>query len=128
MNMATLRSSGLTFRETNNGETILFREKSKPMVDFFPSTGRWRIVGRHPKTFRGGARAFLPWYKKQGATPMSTKKPGTQEETAHTENVPDGTQQDQGQPPVQTDQTAERKPDRLEERPWHERTDATTKE
>jgi hypothetical protein len=43
----------------------LFREPGKPRVDFYPSTGRWRTVGREPeKVHRGGARAFIAWYAK----------------------------------------------------------------
>lgn len=61
LNMAALTASGLPFRETNCGESILFREPGKPKVDFFPSTGRWRVAGVK-KTFRGGAKAFVRWY------------------------------------------------------------------
>lgn len=63
-NMDTLNASGLTFKETNYGETLLFRELGKPKVDFYPSTGRWRVAGMS-KTFRGGAEVFLRWYEKQ---------------------------------------------------------------
>lgn len=63
-NMAALNASGHKFTETNYGETILFREPGKPKVDFYPSTGRWRVAGMS-KTFRGGAEVFLRWYAKQ---------------------------------------------------------------
>jgi hypothetical protein len=64
-NTETLTFSGLDFVATNGGETFLFREPGKPKVDFYPSTGRWRIVGATRKTFKGGARSFLNWYAKQ---------------------------------------------------------------
>ena len=64
-NMDVLRTSHLDFKVTNNGETILFREKGKPKVDFYPSTGRWRNVGPNARTFSGGAMKFLDWYAAQ---------------------------------------------------------------
>jgi hypothetical protein len=66
-NRAALDKSGLAFTVTNHGENLCFREHGKPMVDFYPSTGRWRTVGaRRSKTYRGGAAAFFAWYAKQG--------------------------------------------------------------
>lgn len=62
INTDIIESSGLKFESTNNGETILFREHEQIKVDFYPSTGRWKF---HGKMFRGGARQFLNWYKKQ---------------------------------------------------------------
>lgn len=63
--LAALRASGLTFEE--RPEAVIFREPGGPFVDFYPSTGRWRVVGKGaPKqTFRGGVEAFLGWYAKQ---------------------------------------------------------------
>lgn len=49
---------------TDKWEALLFREPGMPKVDFYPSTGRWRVAGKK-KTFRGGATAFLGWYRKQ---------------------------------------------------------------
>ncbi len=63
-NLATLNASSVIFTTTNYGETLLFREPGKPKVDFYPSTGRWRVAGL-TKTFRGGAGSFLSWYAKQ---------------------------------------------------------------
>lgn len=60
-NRAILRESGFPF--SDKGEALLFREDGKPRVDFYPSTGRWRIPGSST-THRGGARAFLQWYAK----------------------------------------------------------------
>jgi hypothetical protein len=75
-NMAALRASGLRFEERPT--SVLFREPGKPRVDFYPHTGRWRVVGERPdpkarrrgadgRTLRGGAKAFLGWYAKQEA-------------------------------------------------------------
>lgn len=63
-NMEILNASTLIFTVTNNGETLCFREANKPKVDFYPSTGRWRIPDKN-QTFRGGAESFLRWYEKQ---------------------------------------------------------------
>lgn len=52
------------YKIVNQGETVLFREDKKPKIDFYPSTGRWRISGQK-KVFRGGAHSFVRWYNKQ---------------------------------------------------------------
>lgn len=64
-NMDVLVESGIPFTVTNLYTVLLFREEGKPKVDFYPGTGRWRNVGVGAVTFRGGATAFLGWYKKQ---------------------------------------------------------------
>lgn len=51
-----------TFTITNNGETILFRIPGKPMVDFYPSTGRWYLPNKG-QVFSGGAHKFLDWFR-----------------------------------------------------------------
>jgi len=71
-NMRILSDSGAIFTVTNNGETLLFRMTGYPKVDFYPSTGRWRIVGGVRKAFSGGATAFLTWYKKQAKVKEET--------------------------------------------------------
>lgn len=67
LNMAALNASEISFTVTNYGETICFREQGKPRVDFYPSTGRWRVVGSNSKAISGGAHKFLDWYKRQRA-------------------------------------------------------------
>lgn len=62
-NMTDIEKSGIQYRKTNDGECLLFREAGKPKVDFYPSTGRWRVAGQQ-KTFSGGAKSFLNWYSK----------------------------------------------------------------
>ena len=63
-NLAELRAAGMPFVE--RATSCLFREPGKPKVDFYPHTGRWRVVGgQSRKTFRGGASAFVSWYRKQ---------------------------------------------------------------
>lgn len=67
-NLAALRASGLRFEE--RATAVLFRESGKPRVDFYPHTGRWRIVGAPngpTRPLSGGARKFLVWYAKQEA-------------------------------------------------------------
>lgn len=61
VNMQVLDASGVPYTSTNDGENLLFREAGKPKADFFPSTGRWRVG---TKVYRGGAKAFLAWWKK----------------------------------------------------------------
>jgi hypothetical protein len=64
LNMEVLNASGLMFGSANRGEALLFRDYGKPKADFYPSTGRWRSGN---KTYSGGAKAFLAWWKKQAA-------------------------------------------------------------
>lgn len=64
-NTEILNASGIVFRVAS-AETYVFREPGKPKVDFYPSTGRWRVAGV-TKTFSGGAESFLRWYQKQPA-------------------------------------------------------------
>ncbi len=71
-NMAVLRASGLKFETrpaVGRVETVLFREPGKPKVDFYPSTGRYRIVGAINGQIRssGGTKNFLEWYARQTA-------------------------------------------------------------
>lgn len=63
-NRAIIEAANL--RYTDKGEALLFREKNKPKSDFYPSTGRWKVGNQ---VYRGGAIAFLEWYRKQGDTP-----------------------------------------------------------
>lgn len=63
-NLETLLRSKLTLTIKSGGESVLFREPGKPKVDFYPSTGRWRVAGL-TRTFSGGADSFLNWYAKQ---------------------------------------------------------------
>lgn len=72
MNLRILRANRVPFdlRESPDGllgATALFREPGKPRVDFYVSTGGWRVVGAGAsRRMRGGARAFLAWYREQG--------------------------------------------------------------
>lgn len=73
-NMAALRAAGLLARDRVElrSTAILFREFGRPRVDFYPHTGRWRIVGApggSQRPMRGGAEAFIRWYAKQGVRP-----------------------------------------------------------
>jgi hypothetical protein len=66
VNRVLIAASGLQYRD--RGETLCFRETGKPCVDFYPSTGRWKIVaGGGRPLFNGGAAAFLAWYRKDRA-------------------------------------------------------------
>jgi len=60
--MEELRKSGLVFRVVSE-ECVIFREPNHPTVDFYPSTGRWRDM-KTGRTYRGGAKSFISWYKK----------------------------------------------------------------
>lgn len=63
---ALFADSGLVYEERNLAEAILLREPGKPKVDYYPSTGRWRVAGE-PRTYNGGPEAFFAWYEKQVA-------------------------------------------------------------
>lgn len=60
-NFDILAASGLKYRVVNDGLTVLFREPGKPAVDFYPSTGRWRLPKMN-RTMGGHAQRFLTWY------------------------------------------------------------------
>jgi hypothetical protein len=70
-NIALLKEGGRRFELRKSpdgllGASALLREPGKPRVDFFVSTGTWRVVGTPGgRLMRGGARAFLGWYAKQ---------------------------------------------------------------
>ena len=68
-NMAIMEKSGLPYDIKNDGEVLIVNGlrddahiKGKPQVQFWPSTGRWRARN---KTYSGGAKSFINWYKKQ---------------------------------------------------------------
>ena len=67
-NMNALKKSGLKY--THKDTVCLFRLRGKPFVDFYPHTGRWRIVGKDSskKVYTGGGNAFIHWYAKQDGT------------------------------------------------------------
>jgi len=57
------KADGIMYEIKNNGESVVIPAGcGKPQVVFFPSTGRWRARG---KTFSGGAKSFINWYRKQ---------------------------------------------------------------
>ena len=63
-NTAIIEASGIPFTVSDEGRCLSFRETGKPMVDFYPETGRWRRM--KPKWVGGlGAEAFLNWYRAQ---------------------------------------------------------------
>jgi hypothetical protein len=70
-NLEVLRAGPFRFQVRKSpdgllGASVLFREHGKPRVDFFLSTGRWRVVGAGASRLMSGhARAFLAWYAKQ---------------------------------------------------------------
>lgn len=72
-NLALLEKSGVPFTLTNHGEDTLFREPGKPPVNFWLSTGKWRITLPGGKTMSGGAKAFLGWYRKQSLNQKTTQ-------------------------------------------------------
>lgn len=65
-NTNTVTDAGLTFITSNKGECLSFRGKGEPLVDFYPSTGRWYWrLDRHSRkgyTFEGGAEKFILWF------------------------------------------------------------------
>lgn len=62
-NTALLLASGIPFISTNNGETLCIREHGRARIDFYPSTGRFRIDNM--RTLGGHAAFFIQWYKEQ---------------------------------------------------------------
>lgn len=65
-NTAALIAAGLPFRASNNGECLMLREPGKPAVDFYPSSGRWRLP--HSNVTMGGhADRFIAFYSRARA-------------------------------------------------------------
>jgi hypothetical protein len=63
-NTLLIKASGIPFTVSDGGRCLSFREPGKPMVDFYPYTGRWRRM--KPKWVGGlGAEKFLLWYRAQ---------------------------------------------------------------
>ncbi len=60
-NVEIIKQSGIPFKWTSD-TCMIFRNIHKPKADFYPHTGRWRSQN---KTYSGGAKAFIVWYKKQ---------------------------------------------------------------
>lgn len=63
-NHTALKNSGLKYEKSNNGQECLFRESGKPVVNFYPSTGRWYLPHEN-RTMKGGAEKFIEWYRGQ---------------------------------------------------------------
>lgn len=62
-----LERSGLVFQV--NADKLELRDSGRPVCDFFPATGRWRVqTGRRFRYFRGGPVAFINWYGRQEST------------------------------------------------------------
>lgn len=60
-NRESIESSGIPFSLSADGQSALFREPGKRMVDFYFATGSWRC--HQPKwQGRGGVEAFIRWY------------------------------------------------------------------
>lgn len=63
-NMDILNKAEFPFRIANNGKACLFRLGDRPYADFYPSTGRWRLVeNKTNRAQSGGAKIFLDWYR-----------------------------------------------------------------
>ncbi len=61
-----LERNGLVFQV--NGDKLELRDNNRPLCDFYPATGRWRVLtGRRFRYFRGGPVAFINWYGRQEA-------------------------------------------------------------
>ena len=62
-----LLAAGLKFEERNNAQILLFRDKSGPKCNFYPTTGKWQFYreGKRPKLMFGGVDSFLNWYRRK---------------------------------------------------------------
>ena len=95
-NLNSLKKSGL--RYTHKDTVCLFRIQGKPLVDFYPHTGRWRIVGKDSpkKVFTGGADAFINWFRKQYTNNRARKinSPPQERRRVHSRTVKRGNEDD----------------------------------
>ena len=64
-NVLTINASGLTFTYKRAENVYLFRERDGPSCDFYPASGRWKHNSSSPRWHRGGATAFINWYRKR---------------------------------------------------------------
>jgi len=59
-NIEYLKSTGIPFIVRDSA--VLFRNEGKPVVDFYPGTGNWKVGVR---MFReGSVKKFIEWYNK----------------------------------------------------------------
>jgi hypothetical protein len=66
---AILQQSGIPFEVHNGGYRFRFTEPGRPVIDYYPPTGRWQVIDTRD-WHTGGAHAFLEWYRQQqGAQP-----------------------------------------------------------
>lgn len=82
INRRIIKESGLDFT-LNKDETIAkFRNEGKPKVDFYFSSGRWRVVGGPTvqRSYPGqdanlhkGAVSFLEWYEYQTTAELNSQ-------------------------------------------------------
>ena len=61
-NLKILDESGIEYRFDECSYCALIRIPGKPKVNFFTTTGRWVDV-KEKFTHRGGAKAFIKWFK-----------------------------------------------------------------
>lgn len=63
VNRAAIKASGIPY--VDKGTMLMIRETGKAGIDFYPGTGRWRVVaGGGRPTFSGGAEKFIAWYRR----------------------------------------------------------------
>lgn len=59
-NISILVADNIRYEIRNSGNTLLIREEGKPKIDFYPSTGRFKIGSNF---YTGGATELLKYYK-----------------------------------------------------------------
>lgn len=69
-NHEVLSKCEFPYESKSDGEVCLFRNLAGPNVDFYPSTGRWKVTTKNRKgqsytMHSGGAESFLKWYRKK---------------------------------------------------------------
>lgn len=63
-NIEILNHARLHFVSTNNNFCLCFRDNKKPMVDYYPGRGSWRIVGlSKSELMEGDVYEFIKWYE-----------------------------------------------------------------
>ena len=63
-NIETIKNEGFEFKLKNQDRCLCFREKGKPMVNYYPTADRWQIVGAlQSELVHGNVDKFIKWYE-----------------------------------------------------------------
>jgi len=64
-NLSALEASGIKFEYKHDAKVALIRIKNQPMIDFYPTTNKWRVStpGKKAMYMFGSAQDLIKWMK-----------------------------------------------------------------